>query len=414
MPVRTYTGLDLINYSETDNTGEVEALGTVSRLVVPISQAVLSLVASGNGASSTPSAFDIEAFGSVDVHGELDFDVFPSIPDNAVIMRIRAKMEATITAQSNATIPLNGGLVAVGGKVSWVTNALELTDLTIVVDDNMGPGVNLSVTQNASITFSTEQVLDFSPVGITKAQLVADYTDHDWALECEHANPTISRDSTATTGAVGDFSNTVTLNNFQFIVEYESGPEVSLTPSGGNVESGQIIQVSSPDVDPQTLTYAALQGNKVIPIPISPEGELEIPAPPTDPCLDCLTGCTECDDCFTVCEEDLEGEACQACMEACLDCLINCLEDLEDAEECQDSTQDPPAAIPIVIICSGPPFPGGSVPLGNFTILVANASGIYHLVDGKAEDTLYSSVRDGTTFDVKIPNPGAKTGFFRS
>lgn len=53
----------------------------------------------------------------------------------------------------------------------------------------------------------------------------------------------------------------------------------------------------------------------------------------------------------------------------------------------------------------------GSVPLGYITILLTNASGIYTLVVGKSSDTLYSSLRDGTTRDVKIPDPFAKTGF---
>lgn len=53
----------------------------------------------------------------------------------------------------------------------------------------------------------------------------------------------------------------------------------------------------------------------------------------------------------------------------------------------------------------------GDVVLGTLTILLANASGIYKLVKGKSNDTLYSGARDGTTYTVKIPNPFAKTGF---
>lgn len=53
----------------------------------------------------------------------------------------------------------------------------------------------------------------------------------------------------------------------------------------------------------------------------------------------------------------------------------------------------------------------GSVTLGTLTILVTNGSGIYTLVLNKTDDTLYSSLRDGTTYDVKIPNPFIKTGF---
>lgn len=53
----------------------------------------------------------------------------------------------------------------------------------------------------------------------------------------------------------------------------------------------------------------------------------------------------------------------------------------------------------------------GSVALGTLTILLTNASGIYTLVPGKRQDTYYSSHRDGTTVDIKIPDPTGRTGF---
>lgn len=53
----------------------------------------------------------------------------------------------------------------------------------------------------------------------------------------------------------------------------------------------------------------------------------------------------------------------------------------------------------------------GSVSLGSLIILLTDHSGIYTLVPGKSNDTLYSSLRDGTTKNVKIPNPFIKTGF---
>lgn len=53
----------------------------------------------------------------------------------------------------------------------------------------------------------------------------------------------------------------------------------------------------------------------------------------------------------------------------------------------------------------------GSVPLGTLTILLTNASGIYTLVPGKRQDTYYSSHRDGSTINIKIPNPTGRTGF---
>jgi len=190
---------------------------------------------------------------------------------------------------------------------------------------------------------------------------------------------------------------------------------LSLNPSQGNVEPGQSITVTGPNA--AAFEYAATQGDQVIPIipkVIGPdEVVLEVPSP--DPaCDDCFDDCPECEDCIDACNEDLTGEACQECMDACLDCLVECMDDLEEGEDCIQSVDDP-SPTNIVIICGTPGNEfTGSVPLGSFTILLAEASGIYQLVDGKEEDTLYSSERDGTTYDVKIPNPNGKTGFFRS
>lgn len=190
----------------------------------------------------------------------------------------------------------------------------------------------------------------------------------------------------------------------------------TLTPSGGNVEPGQSITVEGPGA--AGLEYAATNGDKVIPLDpkvVDPDTViLEVPNPSTDPCVDCLGDCVECEDCFDACNEDLTSAACEECMAACLECLEGCLEDLEAAEECQESKQDPPnTPTNIVIICGGPGF-DGSVPLGTFTIIVANGSGIYEFVEGKTNDTLYSTARDGSTYDVRIPTPSGKTGFFRS
>lgn len=207
-----------------------------------------------------------------------------------------------------------------------------------------------------------------------------------------------------------------TFAGIRITVTYESGIEMTLSPTGGNIEIGDNITATGPGAS--ELEYAMLQGTLVIPLipKIISETQvlLEIPTPPTDPCVDCFGDCPNCDSCFTVCDTDLTGEACQACVQACLDCLTECLENLQLAEECQQSIGDPlTAPIPVVIICGGPGF-SGTVVLGNFIILVANGSGIYRFSFGKTNDTLYHATRDGTTYNVKIPNPGGKTGFFRS
>lgn len=51
----------------------------------------------------------------------------------------------------------------------------------------------------------------------------------------------------------------------------------------------------------------------------------------------------------------------------------------------------------------------GSIPLGTLEILLESGSGIYRIVSGKRNDTIY--ITDGDTQDVKIPNPFGKTGF---
>lgn len=53
----------------------------------------------------------------------------------------------------------------------------------------------------------------------------------------------------------------------------------------------------------------------------------------------------------------------------------------------------------------------GSVPLAPITISFADTSGIYNITRGKKTDTLYNLARDGTTVEVAIPKPFAKTGF---
>lgn len=53
----------------------------------------------------------------------------------------------------------------------------------------------------------------------------------------------------------------------------------------------------------------------------------------------------------------------------------------------------------------------GWVALSPLTITLVDASGIYRLVPGKTNDTLYDQIAPLSTNDVKIPNPYFRTGF---
>lgn len=66
--------------------------------------------------------------------------------------------------------------------------------------------------------------------------------------------------------------------------------------------------------------------------------------------------------------------------------------------------------IDIWIVGDGVIF-SGSVLVGTLTLLLASASGIYRIDPNAGADTLYNRTVDGTTIDVKIPNPFVKTGF---
>lgn len=72
----------------------------------------------------------------------------------------------------------------------------------------------------------------------------------------------------------------------------------------------------------------------------------------------------------------------------------------------------PPEAKILTINITSTQFTG-TVPLGVLTtIYFTGASGIYKLVRGKTNDTMYNVIDpDGGTVDVKIPDPFIKTGF---
>jgi hypothetical protein len=400
MPSRTYIGIDFINYSE----GFVFNVGTAACVATPVGNFNTSISGIDSGVQP-PDAF-ISTFGTYDIFGELDFDAFPAIPDNASITRVTVKIDATVAINAVAT-----GVTTTTTTNSYVdtyANASLLPDIRLeVIDSNSGVAGNSSIVQTEFDHYTATQDFDFTGSPITKGQLITDFTNWQVRLNCNSvANANVGPGTSS-------LDDVITIDGIQIQVTYESGAEISLSPAGGNVEQGQTITASGPNA--ADLEYAIIIGDLIIPIipKIINQDEvlLEVPYPPTDPCFDCFGDCPECETCFTVCDNDLVGEDCQACLDACLACLTTCLEDLQLAEECQQSTGATPP-IPGVVIC-GTRF-SGTVTLGNFTILVANGSGLYTFEIGKANDTLYTAARDGTTYDVKIPNPGAKTGFFRS
>lgn len=428
MPVRTYTAVDILNWV----LGAPAFTGTSTPNVTSSAGAISAdSTDSDTDTGGVSAAAGVEQTGFVLATGNFDYDAFPAIPDNALITRVKltgfglsGNVAATASVSGTDVPPISDYLIeigSVGNTAATAGSSAAIGGLSVSGEASFAfqqvgqQGSTDSITDSGTNSVTDIDELDLSGAPITKAQLAATYNllAVGVSVNVESGAQVNDVDNDANASASMNWSAAV--GSIQFEVTYEEGPfTITLNPSGGNVESGQQIAVTSPDVDVQTLNYAAIQNDKVIPLKISPAGNLTIPDPSPDPCTDCLGDCPECDDCVTACSEDLNSEACQECLQSCLDCLGTCLENLEAAEECQDSTQDPPGAVPITIICSDGTQFGGSVPLGNFVILLTNGSGIYRLIPGQAKDVLYSSTRDGSTYDVKIPNPFAKTGFFRS
>lgn len=67
--------------------------------------------------------------------------------------------------------------------------------------------------------------------------------------------------------------------------------------------------------------------------------------------------------------------------------------------------------VPSGVNASGFSLTADGVFLGSLVYIFEDASGIYTLTKDKTTDTVYDGAHDGTTNEVKIPNPFIKTGF---
>lgn len=391
MPQKTYTGIDLINYL----TNFVPGAGGNPATPSTPSQGNASMFISANAVPGS-----VVCTSELNVSGDFDFDVFPAIPANALISEIDFSWDANITMTATANDPSCN----VAGNCNATLGVTDMTDSNLGASD--GPGL-VSASASASTAYNLHHVIPFG-TPITKAELVADYGSIAfWFVMILEASGSIDASITGTVG----------MDNFNLTITYEEGPASGMTvsPASGNAQVGQIITVTGPGA--ADLQYAFETEDGIIPVEAQiisdTEVRIEVPYPATDPCYDCFPSCPECEAAFGPCDVDIASEECQAAMQACLDCLTACLEDLQLAEECQQSSHNPPDIDVPVVLIAGTQF-GGTVVLGNFVIINADGSGLYKFTIGQTHDTLYHGDRDGTTYNVKIPNPGGKTGFFRS
>lgn len=410
MPERTYSGIDLEYYDTIFTAG----FGPNPATPGTPSQGVLSLFISVNwpgGSDSIYSASYLQAFGYFNYSAEPD-----PIPAGSLISEIDFSwsIHAALAASSNnGPGPGNQSIAECRAKFNAIIGSESMVNNNVdEQDSNSGFGaVNASV--NIDDDFSIHTIITFDPP-ISKIDFQDGYSQ--LALHVGMDEPGLNAFADGIDTVSASITGAMNLDNFTLKVTYEEGPtQFTVQPPGGDQPPGQILTVTGPGAAEQDYFFETEDGI----IPVKPkivgpdEVIIELPYPATDPCLDCFPECPSCDAAFAPCDADFTSEACQEAMQECLDCLAACLEDLSLAEECQESSHNPPSTPPIVTLVVGTQF-SGNVPLGQFTILNADGSGLYRFVIGQRHDTLYAPDRDGTTYDVKIPNPGAKTGFFRS
>lgn len=413
MPTRTYTGIDFINYVELFNSN-LDALAVAT----PQNKFDVGINASENHSFSAPGNYVSECNYAYEMIGDLDFDVFPSIPDNALIQSVEVKVDIELNATVEAEITAGVGVstCTLNASLRTFRGLDELTELLIseIFATPTNSTTPKSIVRNEFDHFTKTALFDFTGAPITKAQLIADYSTWRVVLSAEAY---AQQEAAGVCAGHSSIDVNTNIDGIRITVTYTEGGIVRYTasPAGGDVGSGQIIVVTGEDVAELDFFFETEDG--IIPVipKIISEDEvwIEVPWPATDPCYDCFPSCPQCDAAFIPCDADFESAECQAAIEACLDCLSACLLRLELAEECQNSSHYPPDVIVPVILIAGTQF-SGNVPLGNFNIIIANGSGLYRFTLGQTHDKIYTAARDGTTYDVKIPDPGGKTGFFRS
>lgn len=412
--IRTYTGISftdfvVIPYDDITN-GVVASVDNRGPFNVTISG---SNSASGHAAG---------AYNQIagEMSGLLDFDSPPTnIPIGAMIRSVECRVDLAISASASATVSpgtsITEARALASTEIQFGPLQESMPELKMEVDEiESGPG-NSSVGPVVTDHFVNVRLFDFTSAPVTREYLVEEFSF--WRVFSQSVSLYGQSGDTPpeATGSANTFIS-FAIFGIRITITYDEGPiTMTVSPASGNVQVGQVITVTGPGAADQDYFFETEDG--IIPVVvqvISPtEVRIETPYPASDPCFDCFPECPECDAAFAPCDADFGSEECQAAMQECLDCLTNCLEELEAAEECQSSTHEPPTTPVPVILIAGRQF-GGNVPLGSFTIIYADGSGLYRFVLGKTNDTIYDGDRDGTTYDVKIPNPGGKTGFFRS
>lgn len=182
MPARTYTGIDLINVTH----GPISDSGNVVASAIETGNAGVTVSGGGGGSFPDQGAESSDIVFLYEILANLDFSLFPTIPENALISRVEVKIDGSISGigtsaagGSNASTSANGT-----ATIKAFRDAEEMTDLRIEDTDTAPGNGSASVSLSAFDHYTQEQVFDYSGAPITKAQFEALFTNLQFTVDC--------------------------------------------------------------------------------------------------------------------------------------------------------------------------------------------------------------------------------------
>lgn len=188
MSIRTFTGLDFINYVSQfiyNNGNDIAA-------VYEFSQFNITLSSSGSNSSATvPDSIGSNANYLYEMIGDIDWDRFPKIPDNALISKIEISIDISAAGSANGLASggfTNNTAAGVHYEVTpFLAGVANMPEITYLFDNQeVAEG-----TANASLSetkhYTQTHTFNYEGAPITKAELMSLFTVWSIQIYCESA-----------------------------------------------------------------------------------------------------------------------------------------------------------------------------------------------------------------------------------
>lgn len=180
MPSRTYTAIDLINVTH-------EASPDDDIAITALETGNAGVTISGNKSGSFPDQGAESSHLSMlyTILANLDFTLFPTIPEDALISRVEVSFDASISGTANASA---GGTNASSGasasaSVKAFRDTEEMVNLTLADEDFPTGNGATSASISAFDHYTADEIFDYSGAPITKAQFEALFTNLQFTID---------------------------------------------------------------------------------------------------------------------------------------------------------------------------------------------------------------------------------------